>query len=67
MSCLSIQKISAYSKSFDFSDEAWKVVIKRDCFVKDAIGRQFARAVDSISANIFEGFYRYLQHHNLTV
>jgi len=28
-------------------------------FAKDTIGKQFARSVDSISANIAEGFGRY--------
>lgn len=34
-------------------------VIKWDYFAKDTIGKQLVRAIDSISANIAEGFGRY--------
>ena len=35
------------------------MVIAWDYFAKDTIGKQFIRAIDSISANIAEGFGRY--------
>lgn len=56
---LTIEKISAYNKSFDFSNEVWDIVIKWDFFAKDTVGKQFVKATDSISANIAEGFGRY--------
>ncbi len=56
---LTIKKISAYNKSFDFSNEVWDIVIKWDFFSKDTVGKQFVKAADSISANIAEGFGRY--------
>jgi four helix bundle protein len=57
--CLTLDKISAYTKSFDFSNEVWNMVIKWDYFSKDTVGKQIGRATDSISANIAEGFGRY--------
>lgn len=56
---LTIQKLSAYNKSFDFSNEVWDTVITWNFFAKDTIGKQFVKAADSISANIAEGFGRY--------
>jgi four helix bundle protein len=56
---LTIQKISAYNKSFDFSNEVWDTVITWNFFAKDTVGKQFVKAADSISANIAEGFGRY--------
>jgi len=37
----------------------WDIVLKWDHFYKETVGKQFARCVDSISANIAEGFGRY--------
>ena len=56
---LTLEKISAYRMAFAFSNEVWKVVITWDYFAKDTVGKQLVRAVDSISANIAEGFGRY--------
>ncbi|MFV0268656.1 MAG: four helix bundle protein [Draconibacterium sp.] len=56
---LALDKISPYKKSYDLSNEIWKMVIKWDFFAKDTVGKQLVRSVDSISANIAEGFGRY--------
>ena len=56
---LTIEKISSYKKSFDFSNEVWDTVIHWGFFAKDTVGKQFVKAADSISANIAEGFGRY--------
>ena len=58
-SYLSIEKLYAYSISFELSNYVWGIVISWKYFEKDTIGKQFARAVDSISANIAEGFGRF--------
>ncbi|WP_303923842.1 four helix bundle protein [Draconibacterium sediminis] len=56
---LTLEKISAYTKAFEFSNEIWNVVLTWDYFAKDTVGKQLVKAVDSISANIAEGFGRY--------
>ena len=56
---LTLGKISAYKKSFDFSNQVWNITVKLDYFAKDTVGKQFVRSSDSISANIAEGFGRY--------
>ena len=58
---LEVKDISAYKISFDLSNYVWDVVIKWNYFSKDTVGRQLVRAVDSISANIAEGFGRYFK------
>jgi len=37
----------------------WDIMVKWDYFAKETVGKQFVRAIDSISANIAEGFGRY--------
>lgn len=56
---LQLKDIAAYQKSFKLSNYVWTVTSGWDFFAKKTIGDQFVRAVDSISANIAEGFGRY--------
>lgn len=59
MNYLSLQDLNSYKLSFDLSNYVWDIVINWDYFAKDTVGKQFVRSVDSISANIAEGFGRY--------
>ena len=56
---LKIGDISAYKISYDLGNKVWKIVSKWDYFAKTTIGKQLARSIDSISANIAEGFGRF--------
>lgn len=56
---LQLNDIDAYRIAFQLSNEVWSIVIRWDHFAKDTIGKQWARAVDSVSSNIAEGFGRY--------
>lgn len=56
---LELNDIDAYKIAFNISNYVWDITIKWDYFAKDTIGKQFTRAIDSISANIAEGFGRY--------
>jgi len=56
---LTLNDINAYKISFGLSNYIWAIVIKWSYFEKDTVGKQFARAADSISANIAEGFGRH--------
>lgn len=57
--CLLLNNIDAYKIAFKLSNNVWRLIGKWDYFAKDTVGKQFVRAVDSISANIAEGFGRY--------
>lgn len=56
---LRLNDIDAYKRAFSLSNFVWELVINWKYFEKDTMGKQFARSVDSISANIAEGFGRY--------
>jgi len=56
---LQLNDISAYKIAFHLSNYVWDIIIQWDYFAKDTIGKQFVRSIDSISANIAEGFGRY--------
>ena len=43
----------------EIADAIWKQVVQWDEFAKDVVGKQMARAADSIGANIAESFGRY--------
>jgi four helix bundle protein len=56
---LQLNDIDAYKVAFSLSNYVWDIVVEWEYFIRDTIGKQWARAVDSISANIAEGFGRY--------
>ncbi|MBI4228766.1 MAG: four helix bundle protein [Deltaproteobacteria bacterium] len=41
------------------AEKSWNMIQKWDLFTKDTIGKQLIKAVDSIAANLSEGFGRY--------
>ncbi len=59
MKYLQLNDIDCYKRALNLSNYVWDIVIKWDWFTKRSIGTQFVNAVDSISANIAEGFGRY--------
>ena len=58
---LKLNDIAAYKVAFHLSNYIWDIVIEWDHFAKSTIGEQFVTAVDSISANIAEGFGRHFK------
>lgn len=59
MKYLQLRDIDAYRIAFHLSNRVWDIVRTWDFFAKDTVGKQFVRSVDSISANLAEGFGRY--------
>ncbi len=56
---MSVENYGAYKVSYELSNFVWNIIIHWSYFEKDTLGKQFARAIDSISANIAEGFGRF--------
>lgn len=56
---LQLNNVNAYILAYRLSNYVWNIVRKWDYFNRDTLGKQFVRAIDSISANIAEGFGRY--------
>lgn len=54
----SIEELEIYNKTVELSNLIWNLVIKWDHFPKSTIGNQLVRAIDSVSANIAEGYGR---------
>ena len=59
MNYLKVTDIDAYVVSFNLSNHVWDIVVEWGYLAQKTIGIQIIRAVDSISANIAEGFGRY--------
>jgi four helix bundle protein len=58
-SYLTLQNLQVYQLSRQLSKQAWIVYQKLEWQIKKVIGDQFIRAIDSIGANIAEGYGRY--------
>ena len=56
---LKLNDIAAFKSAFKLSNVVWDIVVVWSYFEKDTVGKQFCRSIDSISANIAEGFGRY--------
>lgn len=52
------QELQVYQLAERLADEIWKIVNTWEPFAKDTVGKQLARAADSIGANIAEGVGR---------
>lgn len=59
MQYLQLNDIDCYKKALNLSNYVWDIIVDWDWFTKRTVGVQFVTAVDSISANIAEGFGRY--------
>ncbi|MFC4992178.1 four helix bundle protein [Rubritalea tangerina] len=59
MSFHSINDLEIYREAMSLGEEIWLLVSKWGYFEKDALGKQLTRSVDSIAANISEGYGRY--------
>ncbi len=56
---LKLSDLDAYLWSFHLSNYVWEEIVKWEWFAKKTVGTQFVTAIDSISANVAEGFGRY--------
>lgn len=54
-----LENISAYKDSKSLANEVWNEVLEWDFFAKKTFGEQLIRSIDSIAANIAEGFGRF--------
>jgi four helix bundle protein len=49
----------------EIADKIWIIVDGWDHFAKDTVGKQLVRAVDSVAANLSEGYGRYHFRENI--
>ena len=55
----SLDDFKTYNQAMQVGEEVWGIVSAWDSFLKDTIGKQLVRSVDSIAANLSEGLGRY--------
>ncbi len=56
---ISLNDIGAYKTSFMLSNQMWEIVLKWSHLAQITVGSQLIRSIDSISANLAEGFGRF--------
>lgn len=56
---MKLEEFRVYQLSMEIAEKIWIIVDGWDRFAKDTIGLQLIRAVDSVAANLSEGFGRY--------
>ena len=54
-----LQELRVYQLSRELSSKAWEIYVKLNFEQKKLFGDQFLRAIDSVGANIAEGYARY--------
>jgi len=55
---MKLEDLEIYNLAMEMGEQVWSTVVKWDYFAKDTIGKQWVRAIDSVGANISEGFGR---------
>ncbi len=56
---MKLEDLQVYSLSMEVGEDVWNIVDAWDNFAKDTVGKQLVRAIDSVAANLSEGFGRY--------
>lgn len=56
---MKLEELKVYNLAMEMGEEVWKIVIEWGYFEKDTIGKQLVRAIDSVAANLSEGFGRF--------
>lgn len=62
---MKIEELQVYQLSMVIAEKIWDIVDKWDYFNKDTIGKQLLRAIDSVAANLSEGFGRFHYKENI--
>jgi four helix bundle protein len=56
---MELEKLEVYQISMELGEKIWEIVKPWPFFEKETLGKQLVRAVDSVSANISEGYGRF--------
>ena len=55
---MKLEDLEIYRLAMELGELVWKIVVKWDYFAKETIGKQWVKSIDSVAANISEGFGR---------
>jgi len=53
-----LEDLEVYKISLEMSDKIWDLVVQWDNFARNNIGGQLLTAIDSVGANVYEGYGR---------
>ncbi len=56
---MKLEEFKVYQLSMEIAEKIWAIVDGWNYFAKDTVGKQLVRAVDSVAANLSEGYGRY--------
>ncbi|RJP62138.1 MAG: four helix bundle protein [Ignavibacteriales bacterium] len=56
---MKLEEFRVYQLSMSIAEEIWNLVYNWDYFAKDTVGKQLIKAIDSVAANLSEGFGRF--------
>lgn len=56
---MELEDLEVYSLSMDLADKVYFLIEEFKFFQQDTIGKQWIRAIDSVSLNLSEGFGRF--------
>ena len=62
---MKLEEFKVYQLSMEIAEKIWVIVDGWDYFSKDTVGKQLVRAVDSVAANLSEGYGRYHFRENI--
>ena len=56
---MNLEELQVYNLSMDTAERVWSIIYKWNYFEKDTVGKQLIRAIDSVAANLSEGYGRF--------
>lgn len=61
---MNLDELHVYQLSMNIAEKIWEKVYSWNYFEKDTMGKQMVKAIDSVAANLSEGFGRYFYKEN---
>lgn len=55
---MNVFELKVYELAIELGEKVWDIVKKWEYFEKDTVGKQLVRAIDSVAANLSEGYGR---------
>ena len=56
---MKLEELNVYNLAMELGKRIWDIVKGWDYYARDTLGKQLIRAIDSVAANLSEGFGRY--------
>jgi four helix bundle protein len=61
---MKLEELQVYQLSMKIVKKIWEIVVSWNYFEKETVGKQLIKAIDSVAANLSEGFGRYFYKEN---